>query len=48
LLYRLKATPGKYIDLKKYIGKYIIFTYIPSITVALVILIAANIDETSS
>ena len=41
-------TPGKFVDLNKYIGKYIIFTYIPSIAVALVILIAANVNDTSS
>lgn len=41
-------TPGKFVDPNKYIGKYIILTYIPSIAVALVILVAANIDDTSS
>jgi hypothetical protein len=48
LLYREKHTPGKFLDLNKYISKNIVFTYIPSIAVTLVVLIAANIDQTSS
>lgn len=41
-------TPGKFIDLKVYVSKNIIFTYIPSIAVTLVVFIAANIDDNST
>ena len=41
-------TPGKFIDLRAYVSKNIIFTYIPSIAVTLVVLIAANIDDNST
>ena len=48
LVYREKLEPGKFIDLSKYISKNIIFTYIPSVIVTVVVLIVANLDETES
>ena len=48
LVYKERLHPGKYIDLTKYVSKNVIFTYIPSIVVTLVVLVVANIDDTQS
>ena len=46
LVYREKAAPGKVIDLTRIISKNLIIAYIPSVIVAILILIVANIDNT--
>ena len=48
LVYREKSTPGRVIDLSKYVSINIIFTYIPSIVVTVLVLIVANISESQS
>ena len=48
LTFRERVEPGKFIDLSKYISKNILFTYVPSVIVTLLVVIVANLDDTES
>jgi hypothetical protein len=48
LVLRERIEPGKFIDLSTYISRNIVFTYIPSVIVTLLVVIVANLDDTVS